>query len=40
MAIAGIGNPTNFFDILSKNKLECSEKLIYPDHYEFSKKMN
>ena len=37
MAIAGIGNPTNFFDILSKNKLECSEKLIYPDHYEFSK---
>ena len=37
MAIAGIGNPTNFFDILSKYKLECSEKLIFPDHYKFSK---
>ena len=36
-AVAGIGNPENFFDILDKNNLNVSEKLIFPDHYNFSK---
>ena len=36
-AVAGIGNPENFFDILDENNLNVSEKLIFPDHYNFSK---
>ena len=37
LALAGIANPENFFTLLEKNNLEIKEKLIYPDHYEFSK---
>ena len=37
LALAGIGNPENFFKLLEENKLTISEKNIYPDHYEFSK---
>lgn len=37
LALAGIGNPENFFNLLEKNKLIISERNIYPDHYEFSK---
>ena len=37
LALAGIANPENFFILLKKNNLETKEKLIYPDHYEFSK---
>ena len=36
-AIAGIGNPENFFDILDENNLNISKKLVFPDHYNFSK---
>ncbi len=36
-ALAGIGNPKNFFDILDENNLNVSKKLIFPDHYNFSK---
>ena len=36
-AIAGIGNPDNFFDLLMENSLQIEKKLAYPDHYEFSK---
>ncbi len=36
MAIAGIGNPENFFSLLSKYDLNIEKKLIYPDHYKFS----
>ena len=38
LAIAGIGNPENFFDLLKKNNLNIEKKLIFPDHYNFSKK--
>lgn len=38
LAIAGIGNPSNFFDLLEEKGLVVAKKLIYPDHYEFSKK--
>jgi tetraacyldisaccharide 4'-kinase len=36
-AIAGIGNPKNFFKLLEENNLDVYEKLIFPDHYQFSK---
>ena len=37
MALAGIGNPENFFQLLEEHELKIFEKLIYPDHYMFSK---
>ncbi len=36
LAIAGIGNPDNFFQLLLENGLNIERKLIYPDHYEFA----
>ena len=36
LAIAGIGNPDNFFKLLLENGLNIEKKLIYPDHYEFT----
>ena len=36
-AIAGIGNPENFFQLLLQNDLNIEKKIIYPDHYKFSK---
>lgn len=38
LAIAGIGNPENFFKLIEENGLMIEKKLIYPDHYKFSKK--
>jgi tetraacyldisaccharide 4'-kinase len=35
-AIAGIGNPENFFKLIEKNNLKVFKKLIFPDHYKFS----
>ena len=37
VAIAGIGNPTNFFNLLEDFKINVVEKHEFPDHYEFSK---
>ena len=37
LAIAGIGNPENFFRLIEKNNLKIHKKLIFPDHYLFSK---
>ena len=37
MAVAGIGNPDNFFQLLEENNLFVEKKLIFPDHYNFSK---
>jgi len=37
LAIAGIGNPNNFFDLLSNNNLSIKKKLVFPDHYNFKK---
>ncbi len=36
LAISGIGNPENFFKLAEKNHLQIEEKLIFPDHYNFS----
>ena len=38
LAVAGIGNPENFFSLAEKNGLHIEKKLIFPDHYQFSKK--
>tara|TARA_A100001015_G_scaffold315757_1_gene428333 strand:+ start:347 stop:817 length:471 start_codon:yes stop_codon:yes gene_type:complete len=37
LAIAGIGNPENFFQMMEKNNLDVSKKITFPDHYEFSR---
>ena len=37
LVIAGIGNPENFFQLISKHNLNIQKKLIYPDHYLFNK---
>ena len=36
-AFAGIGNPSNFFQLLEKHNLKVHKKIAFPDHYEFSK---
>ena len=36
-AIAGIGNPKNFFKLIEDNNLIIEKKFIFPDHYKFSK---
>ena len=38
IAIASIGNPSNFFKLLEDHNLNIKKKLIYPDHHNFSKK--
>ena len=34
LAIAGIGNPNNFFNLLLEKKLKVEKKIIFPDHYK------
>ncbi len=36
IAIAGIGNPKNFFKILRENNVLIEKTISYPDHYKFS----
>ena len=36
-ALAGIGNPENFFKLLSENNLNIEKRLAFPDHYKFNK---
>ena len=36
-AFAGIGNPKNFFKLLTENNLDVQKKIAFPDHYEFNK---
>ena len=38
LAIAGIGNPDNFFNLLIFNNLNLEKKLIFPDHYKFKER--
>tara|TARA_B100000242_G_scaffold294104_1_gene274808 strand:+ start:2180 stop:3112 length:933 start_codon:yes stop_codon:yes gene_type:complete len=37
LALAGIGNPENFFDLLIENDLNIEKKMSFPDHYQFKK---
>tara|TARA_Y100001970_G_C14247211_1_gene869143 strand:- start:235 stop:1158 length:924 start_codon:yes stop_codon:yes gene_type:complete len=36
-AFAGIGNPTNFCDLLKKNNLDVKNFKSFPDHYNYKK---
>ena len=36
-AVAGIANPNNFFQLIEENGLTIEKKLIFPDHYEFTR---
>ena len=38
LAFAGIGNPNNFFDLLTENNLKVVKKISFPDHYDYSLK--
>ena len=38
LAFAGIGNPENFFKLLTNYNLKLKKKISYPDHYEYKKK--
>ena len=35
-AFAGIGNPSNFFDLLKENNLNVERTFSFPDHHEYS----
>ena len=35
LAICGIGNPQNFFDLLGKNRINVKKNIIFPDHYSY-----
>ena len=35
---AGIGNPSNFFDILKSNRLNIVSEVAFPDHYNYTDK--
>ena len=37
-AFAGIGNPTNFFDLLKSNNFNINKTYSFPDHYNYSTK--
>ena len=37
-AFAGIGNPSNFFELLKENKLDIIKTFAFPDHHNYSKK--
>tara|TARA_B100001741_G_C16478972_1_gene563856 strand:- start:247 stop:1191 length:945 start_codon:yes stop_codon:yes gene_type:complete len=37
-AFAGIGNPSNFFDLLKENNLNVKKTYTFPDHHNYSEK--
>ena len=37
LALAGIANPTNFFQLLKNNDLKIEKRLSFPDHHIFKK---
>ena len=37
-AFAGIGNPSNFFDLLKENNLDVKKTYAFPDHHNYSQK--
>ena len=36
IAFAGIGNPSNFFDLLKENNINVKETISYPDHHNYT----
>ena len=37
-AFAGIGNPSNFFELLTESKINIIKTFAFPDHHNYSKK--
>ena len=38
IAFAGIGNPSNFFDLLKENNMDVKKTYSFPDHHNYSQK--
>ena len=38
IAFAGIGNPSNFFDLLKENNINLKKTYSFPDHHNYSEK--
>ena len=38
VAFAGIGNPSNFFDLLKENNINLKKTYSFPDHHNYSEK--
>ena len=38
IAFAGIGNPSNFFDLLKENNINLKKTYSFPDHYKYTQK--
>ena len=38
IAFAGIGNPSNFFDLLQENNIHLNRTYSFPDHHKYSQK--
>lgn len=38
IAFAGIGNPSNFFELLKENNIDVIKTYSFPDHHNYSKK--
>jgi len=38
IAFAGIGNPSNFFDLLKENNINLKKTYSFPDHHNYSQK--
>jgi len=36
VAFAGIGNPSNFFDLLKENNINVKKTISYPDHHNYT----
>ena len=36
LIFSGIGNPSNFKDILLENKFNIAREMVFPDHYDYS----
>ena len=36
LIFSGIGNPSDFKDILLENKFNISREIVFPDHYNYS----
>lgn len=38
LAFAGVGNPSNFFDLLKENNLDVRKTYSFPDHHNYTQK--
>ena len=38
LIFSGIGNPSDFRDILQENNFDVAQEMVFPDHYKYSEK--